>query len=115
MAALFEIAKHVRRTDEIRRTSHADRTRIRKYNHGETAFCRDSLAVKDLRHDGTAEHFVEICETGRVAVSRVPCRQRFVGFLRPGTQDRRAGATTRDVEDQVVAFDVTIPDAAPVA
>src|SRR5689334_12514090 len=115
MAALFEIAKHVRRADEIRSTSHADRTRIRKYNHGETAFCRDSLAVEDLRHDGTAEHFVEICETGRVAVSLVTRRQWLVGFLRAGTQYRRAGATTRDVEDQVVAFDVAIPDAAAVA
>src|SRR5689334_21870140 len=115
MTALFEIAKHVRRANEIWRASDAGGGRVRKHDHRETALGRNSLPVKDLRHDGTAEHLVESRESRRVAVSVVTRRQRLIGFLRAGTQYRRARATTRDVEDQVVAFDVAIPNAAAVA
>src|ERR1044072_1597803 len=61
--ALLQITKHLSRSDEVGCSSDADCSRIRKSDHLQTAFRRNALAIKNLRHDGAAKHLVEVGES----------------------------------------------------
>src|SRR5215212_2235301 len=112
---LLEITKDVCGPDQVGSASHADRCRVGKTDHSQAAFGWNCLPVKDLRHDRTAEHLVEMCKPGRVTISSVAGRHKSICLLSTGAQNGSASATARDVEHQAVTFYVTIPDASAVA
>ena len=96
---MFEITKHVGGSDQIRGSSNADGAGVGETDHCQAAFCRNALAVKDLRHHCAAEHFVEFGESGGITAGEVAGSDCAVCLLRAGTENRRAGATTREIED----------------